>query len=313
MRKTIASGTFALLLVLSNAAEVLAQMPTLGELSFSPPPGFRYENPAPTDSAVSMTESGPGWYYGIVLISAFPSAGDIDRDFSTVWQRHLAKTYGREPSIDDRYDYREAGYPGRFGGGSSDRSGVVTLYVLSAHGMVIPVAVFATTAAVRSDHSVVLELFLDGIRISPDRPEPVKRTVQLADLAGEWHEGGDSSVNWVDAFGNYAATTFVAHGVSYDVAADGSFSSSFAGISNGKILREKSSGRIELRDDLLILQETGKQEASRYRIISLQEAPNGVGVLTLLEAQYQVFAANIRMYAEKWYRPSRRRPSGADR
>jgi len=313
VRKTIASGTFALLLILSNAAGALAQVATLGEVSFSPPAGFRYQKPAATDGAANMTDSGPGWYYGIVVLPAFRSAGDFDRDFAAVWQRDLAGMYGREPSIDDRYDYREAGYPGRFGSGSSDRSGVVTLYVLHAHSMAIPVAVLATTVGVRNDHSVALELFLDGIRVSPDPPQPLKRTVQMTDLAGEWHEGGDSSVNWVDAFGNYAGTTFVAHGVSYEVAADGSFRSRFAGISNGRILREQSTGRIELRDDLLVLQESGKQEGARYRIISLQEAPNGVGVLTLLEAQYQVYAANIRMYAEKWYRAPGGRLSGTDR
>ena len=111
-------------------------METLGEVSFSPPAGFKnHQKPAPTDGAANMTDSGPGWTTASYNTPGVPiPPGDFDRDFAAVWQRDLAKMNGREPSIDDRYDYREAGYPGRFGSGSSDRSGVVTLmYVLHAH------------------------------------------------------------------------------------------------------------------------------------------------------------------------------------
>ena len=204
------------------------------------------------DAGAIMTAPGPDGSCRIVgVLRTVPSGRDVDSDFAVAWRRYLAGNYGREPAMDIRFEYHGAGYPGRYGSASADRLGVVTLYVLRARGVAMPVAVLANTAGVRNDHSVLLEQFLDGVRLSPERAEPVNRTVQMADLVGEWHEGGDSSVNWVDVYGNYAATTFVAHGVTYDIAADGTFHSSFAGISNGKILREKATGRIDLQRDLL--------------------------------------------------------------
>ena len=37
-------------------------------------------------------------------------------------------------------------------------------------------------------------------------------------------------------------------------------------------------------------------------MISLQQAPDGTAILTVLEPQYEPESANIRFYGEKWIR-----------
>lgn len=300
-RHAVTTGVCTALIVLvSCVVPAGAQVRSVGEVTFSQPAGFRYQRIPPPNDGAEMDLSGPNWYCRIVVLPAFRSGRDIDSDLTAAWQRHVPKTFGRAPAINDRFDYLEAGYPGRFAAAAN--AGAAALYVLRAHGATVPVIVLTNREAIRFNLSVVIELFLDGIRITPDRAQPLKQIVQLADLEGEWHEGNDSSVRWVDVYGNSAGSTFVAHGVTYDIAGNGTFRSRFAGISSTTIVRGSTNGRVDLQGDRLALREAGSQTATRYRIISYQEAPNGVTVLTLLGVQYENTVSNVRANGERWYR-----------
>jgi len=273
----------------------------VGSVTFSPPDGFVYQQPSAREAVALMKATGRNWQVLIALLPPFESSADINRDFAAEWQRRITRHFG-SPGPRFVGDYNGAGYPGRVASDTPEGRGFVRLYLLRAHSSAIPVMVLASTSGILSDHSVPIEEFLDSIRISPDRPQPPTRTVRLSDLAGEWHEGGDSSVNWVDRFGNYAGTDFVAHGSTYVINADGTFLSNFVGIFNRAIIRDKTTGHVEIDGDLIVLYEDKSSHTSRYRVISYQEAPNGVAVLTLMPPGLELYSANIKFHGKKWYR-----------
>jgi hypothetical protein len=93
----------------------------------------------------------------------------------------------------------------------------------------------------------------------------------------------------------------VAHGVSYTIAADGSYKSQFAGVTNRQIVRGKSAGMLALGSGTIGFRERNGN-LSRYHFVSYQTALNGATVLTLLADQYEVSSSNLSYYAEKWVR-----------
>src|SRR5205085_9629919 len=129
-------------------------------------------------------------------------------------------------------------------------------------------------------------LFVEGIRRSPAQAQSPKTTIAMADLAGEWRSGGDSSVNYVTSSGAYAGRSTVAHGASYTITTDGSYKSQFAGISNRNIVRGSSAGTVELGQGMLGFRERPGNKLTRYHIVSCQTAVNGATVVTLLGDPY---------------------------
>ena len=145
--------------------------------------------------------------------------------------------------------------------------------------------------------------FVEGVRSGPVKAQVPKANITIADLVGEWHTGGDSSVNYVDSnTGAYAGSSTVAHSAGYVIAANGTFTQQFAGISNRNIIRGKSAGTVELTPEFIVFREKPGNRVTRYRFVSYQTAVNGSTVLTLLPGDYEMTAANISFYAEKWTR-----------
>ena len=104
------------------------------------------------------------------------------------------------------YDHTSpVGYSGRYGSVyTPDGSHYVHLYLLEARSSAIPVLVVTVDRRTFNDLQSAISLFVEGVRRAPLRAEPVKTTVALADLVGEWRSGGESSVNYVTSSGAYA-------------------------------------------------------------------------------------------------------------
>jgi hypothetical protein len=275
-----------------------AEVRTFGALSFAVPPGWRYQAPSGDGPATV----GAGTADDASVIAVFrpgrPS-GDADSDFRTAWLQVVGGT-PPEPV----YDYgTPVGYSGKWGGFAE--TPYARLYLLEAGSEAVPVLVRTRDRATFDQQSATISEFVEGIRHAPLRAGPLKTTIALADLAGEWHTGGESSVNYVTVTGAYAGSSTVAHSATYVISADGSFTYQFAGVANRQTVRGGGGGRVELGEGTLAFRERDGNSAQRYHFIAYQTALSGATVLTLLDAQYDVTGVNIAFYAEKWIRAGR--------
>lgn len=290
---------FALLLTLSLfAVGADAQVRSFGELSFVVPDGWEY-GVEPSADYATLSTSQNGQAVALAVFRPLRSTGNPDSDFRAAWAKVVRSMQVPEPI----YEHKSvAGYQGRYGStNTADGSHYVHLYVLEAGESVIPVLVIPPDRQSFNSLEPVISLFVEGVRRLPLKAQPPKTSITIADLVGEWRSSGDSSLNYVTPSGAYAGSSTVAHGVSYTIASDGSYRSQFAGVTNRQIVRGHSVGTVELGAGTIGFRERGGK-LSRYHFLSYQTALNGATVLSLLADQYEVNAANVSFYGEKWVR-----------
>ena len=298
LRLFIAACAFILISVYALTAS--AQVQTLGEVSFAVPEGWEYEHPSGNDRAtLSFSQDGNVW--AMAVFKPLHSSGNPEADFRSAWAQDVRSMDAPEPI----YDHNgTAGYSGRYGSTNTpDGAHYVYMCVLEAGQSAIPVLVVAPNRQAFNQLEPAILEFIEGVRIAPAKAQPAKKSITIADLVGEWHSGGESSVNYVDSHsGAYAGSSTVAHGAGYTIASDGSFTFRFAGLSNRQIIREQGSGTVELTPGFIAFHEKGTNHITRYHFISYQSAINGSTVLTLLGESYPAEAANISFYGERWIR-----------
>src|SRR3989475_10566473 len=92
------------------------------------------------------------------------------------------------------YDHTaSAGYSGKYGSIWIDDNRFVWLYLLETGQGAIPVLVVTQDRHAFDDLLPVISQVVEGVRIGPEKAQPAKTNVTLADLVGQWHSGGDSS------------------------------------------------------------------------------------------------------------------------
>ena len=296
------SHVFVLLSVFLLAVSAHGQVQSYAEVSFAVPKGWEYGAEQSTNYA-TLSTSLDGQVVAMAVFRPLRSGGNPDADFRSAWATVVRTMQAPEPV----YEHKSiAGYQGRYGSTNTpDGSHYVHLYVLEAGESMIPVLVITPNRQSFDTLEPVVSLFVDGVRLLPLKAQPLKTSISMADLIGEWRSSGDSSLNYVTPSGAYAGSSTVAHGSSYTIAPDGSYTSQFAGVVNRQIIRGNSAGKVEVASDTIGFRErSGK--LSRYHIVSYQTALNGATVLTLLADQYEANAANISYYAEKWVREPKR-------
>lgn len=283
------------------AGGAAAQVQSFGEVSFAVPDGWEYSVEASGDHATFSTAQN-GQVIALAVFRPLRSSGNPDNDFRAAWAKDVRSMQPPEPV----YEHKSlAGYQGRYGSTNTpDNSHYVYLCVLEAGEGVIPVLVITPDRQTFNSLEPVISLFVEGVRQLPLKAQLPKTSITIADLAGEWRSSGDSSLNYVTSSGAYAGSSTVAHGVSYTIAADGSYKSQFAGITNRQIVRSNSVGTVELGPGTIGFRERGGK-LSRYHFVSYQTALNGATVLTLLGDQYEANPANVSFYGEKWVREPR--------
>jgi len=281
------------------ALAAAAQVQNLGDVSFGLPDGWNNEGVSKDHAALSLQENDGYWI--IAVYQPMRSSGNPDADFSVAW-RKLAP---HEPVPEPIYEHKSsAGYSGRYGSQTTgDGEHLVWVYVLESRGSAIPVLVITQSRQMFNAMEPVITLVVDSVRLAPDKTQGFKTTITLADLVGEWHSGGESSVSYVDsATGAYAGSSTVAHGAGYVIAANGTYTYKLAGVSGRQIVRDQGSGTVEITRDLIVFHNRTKNNVSRYHFVSYQTAVNGATVLTLLGDNYELTPANVSFYAEKWVR-----------
>jgi len=130
-----------------------------------------------------------------------------------------------------------------------------------------------------------LTLDVDGHIIMP---EP-KARFTLADFAGVWEEGGRVATSYVDrSTGAPAGTDSLAFTIKMTVKKDGSFSSDFFEIRNGKTDRDITTGTIAVDGRLLFVRTRtpSTDRTVKYVIRGWMELPN-MTILRLAEGPWQ--------------------------
>jgi len=289
----------ASIVLVCRVATASAQVQSLADLSFAVPPGWQYEAPVSADRATMTLGSGDDVAV-IAIFKALHASGNAEGDFTAAWAQVVRSMPAPEPI----YSYTAAaGYSGAYGSTyTADGSHYVWLYLLEAGPAAVPVLVVTGNRRMFDDLQSPISQFVEGVRRAPLRAEAVKTTITLADLIGEWRSGGESSVSYVTPSGAYAGSSTVAHAATYVIAADGSFTDRYAGVTNRQTVRGQGSGRVELGQGFVSFREAGEGRVTRYHIISYQTALNGATVLTLLTDSYEPTGVNIAYYGEKWIR-----------
>jgi hypothetical protein len=142
---------FVLLFILGcfSAASALAQVQSLGDLSFVVPERWRYDQ-KPGSDVSSLTRSDGRNFCTLFIIQPFPKSNNLDRHFARAWYGIITPEF-HDPLPDGiLYEHRLSGYLAKFKGAISPGRGqnrYVLLFLLETPSKAIPVVVVA------SDHS----------------------------------------------------------------------------------------------------------------------------------------------------------------
>jgi hypothetical protein len=123
----------------------------------------------------------------------------------------------------------------------------------------------------------------------PDRPyvqaqQPLigrlRKTITMADLAGNWEKGGASIMEYVNSSSSTSTSVSFTRR-DYTVRADGSYRSESQSRASNTTIRENDSGSIILSGGLIIVR-SAKLPEMRYQFVSYMIQPNGAVVLSLV-------------------------------
>jgi hypothetical protein len=285
-----------------GALTASAQVQTLGEVSFSSLEGWNYEQ-KPNEDHATLSSVADQRFIAIVVFTPRPSTGNPDADFQAGWtQLVLGSNYSGMPN--PIYDINHSvGYPGKqTGSPSTDGKTFTWMYVLETGQSYIPVAVVSSGRYMFDALQHELVAFIGSVRLAPLKAEAIKRSIIVADLAGNWRSGAASTTDYVNSSGQYAGSSASFYGATYTIAPNGHYTYSMSGKSNGSTVREKEEGVVELSGDLVVFK--GTSHTSRYHFINSQLALDGSTVLTLLSEGNEPNSSTIMNYAEKWSRPA---------
>jgi len=274
------SAALCLFLVASSA---LAQVQTVGDVSFSVPDGWQYAPNVPGGFAMMTMKQGNN-FWAMTVFTQWPSSGNANTDLNTAWQTIVLaggaySGYPLQPYPDIAHT---VGYPGKRADASSiNRATYTRLYVLEAGRSFIPVMVISNDGQVLNSREYVANILLGSVRLAPLKASPVKTNLTVADLAGDWTSGTASSLSYFNTTtGQFAGSSNSAMGAGYHIAANGSFTYKMAGVVGNSSASDADTGVVELGGEFVTFR--GRNHVVRYRFLNLQTALNGDVVLTLL-------------------------------
>jgi hypothetical protein len=195
----------------------------------------------------------------------------------------------------DPYDIskKSLGYPGKYYGGNSDNGQMsVLLYTLETGKTVIPVVVLTPNRQVFDALQYMVDAVVGSVRVAPLKASPIRNTIALADLAGEWHTGSVFAKMFYDRYtGAYAGSSNTFYSSRYLVSGNGAFTYEMGGVWNNRPVGDKDAGTVELSGDFIIFK--GRKLEQKYHFVNSQTAIDGSTVLTVLPAQEDPAKANV--------------------
>jgi hypothetical protein len=266
-----------------QASPALAQVQTLGDVSFAVPGGWKYQ-PNPGGNFGMMTyQEGPNyWIFGVY--PPMSSSGDATTDLKTAWQRIVLQGGGYQgfPLLPYTDIAHSVGYHGKRADASSlNRATYTRLYVLEAGRVFIPVMAVSNDGMVLNVLEYLANAVIGSVRLAPLKASPIRTNLTLADLAGDWKAGAASSLDFYSSStGQYTGTSNSFYGAGYHIAPNGAFTYKMSGVIANRSASEDDSGVIELGGEFVTFK--GHNHMVRYRFLNLQQAIDGSTVLTFL-------------------------------
>ena len=296
-----------LLLIVVRAVPAFAQVQSIGDISFAVPEGWSYQGS--TDGGVMLLKQGTNFWI-ITVHAPRPASGDQNADFKTTWQAVVSSVPQFSKSLPGYDPYslsnKMLGYPGKYYEGDSDNGQMhIRLYTLETGKSVIPVMVLSPNRQVLDAMNHMVEAVVGSVRLAPLKASPIRNTISLADLVGEWHAGSAFSKTYYDRYnGAYAGSSTTAYSARYQVAGNGTFTYEMGGIWNDRPVKDKDVGTVELSGDLIIFK--GRNHEQKYHFINFQSAIDGSTVLTVLASQEDHTKANITAFQQLLVRDAKK-------
>ena len=296
-----------LLLIMVLAASTFAQVQTVGDLSFAVPEGWTYQGS--TDGGLMLLKQGANFWIVTVHVPQATS-GNPNVDFKNMWLKVVSTIPDFKNSLPGYDPYSMSnkllGYPGKYYDGNSDSGKMYArLYTLETGKVVIPVVVLTVNRQVLDALNHVVEAVVGSARVAPLKASPIRNTVSLADLVGEWHAGSAFSKTYYDRYnGAYAGSSTTAYSARYQVAGNGTFTYEMGGLWNDRPVQDKDVGTEELGGDLIIFK--GRNHEQKYHFINFQTAIDGSTVLMLLPGQEDPAKANISFLQQQMVREAKK-------
>jgi hypothetical protein len=296
-----------LLLIIVLAAPAFAQVQTVGDLSFAVPQGWTYQGTA--DGGVMLIKQDTNFWI-ITVHAPRPTSGDQNADFKSAWQAVVSSVPQFRKSLPGYDPYslsnKMLGYPGKYYEGDSDNGQMhIRLYTLETGKLVIPVMLLSPNRQVMDVQNHIVEAVVSSVRVAPLKASPIRNTISVADLVGEWHAGSAFSKTYYDRYnGAYAGSSTTAYSARYQVNGNGAFTYEMGGLWNDRPVQDKDAGTVQLGGDLIIFK--GRNHEQKYHFINFQTAIDGSTVLMLLPGQEDPAKANISFLQQQLVREAKK-------
>jgi hypothetical protein len=282
------------------AVTLSAQVQTVGDVSFAVPSGYTYSQ-GPDFGMMAIQTANTFWMMSVY--TPMPSTGDVTADVKAAWQRIVLVMGDHQgwPPL-PYYDITHTvGYPGkRADEAAISRKSDTRLYVLEAGNRVIPVVAISTDGLNLNAQEHMANALLGSVRLAPLKAAPIKTSITLADLVGDWQSGMGNSISFYNSTGAYHSTSTSFYGASHHIAADGSFTYKMTGVMNNQSTSESDFGVVELGGEFVTFR--GRSHVVRYRYLNMQQAIDGSTVLTFLPPAADPSTINFIRDGEYWVR-----------
>lgn len=291
MKRLTPLATILLAFIFVHAAQ--AQTDKLGAISYAAPAGFT--KTAQEHAVVfSKLDQEKGNFCFITLYAAGATSGNAQQDFVREWKTRVVEPWKGEPNPKTE-TVPDGGWTAIAGGGLIDFQGnkaFAFLTVMSGFGKSVSVlAVLNDEAFLPSFQSFIERMDIDKTVASvPTQSAPVAtpalqydsyghllipaptRQLTIADIVGQWGESDGINVTYVNRYsGTYAGTDSLHYKSKMTFTADGGYFNDFYAIQNGKMIKEKSGGKIAINGRVLSIRQNN---LAKYVIRGWLELPD---------------------------------------
>jgi hypothetical protein len=252
---------------------------TVADVSFAVPSGWTYT--AGADFGAMTYREGARFWLAAVY-TAMPASADANADFKAAWRRTVLAQQGyRDVPSYNPYDItKTVGYAGKqYGGDSVDHTSYTRLYTLRTGKSCIPVVFISANSGMMGGMDHIENAIVGSVRQAPLKASPIRNTITVVDLAGQWKSGLALSIDYYNSSGQYTSNSITAGSWGYTIATDGTYSYKFGGMLNNRATSDEDTGVVELGGEYLTF--NGKRRHERHRFVNLQTALDGSTVLVL--------------------------------